>query len=71
MSNKNEGERPGSPKDKAVSPAPVSGKYLPGEHVVVRCEKFRCLAYLDPKGRWRAVHDGAELPEVLEVLGSI
>jgi hypothetical protein len=39
-----------------------------GEHVVVRCEKFRCLARLDEKGKWRDARSRDELPEVLEII---
>ena len=39
-----------------------------GERVVVRCEKFTCLAYRDSKGVWRAAKDDSELPQVLEVV---
>ncbi len=69
-----EGKAPTNPKGQKPGLPPGSVNYLPGEYVVVRCEKFRCLAYLDPKGKWRAAHGGAELPEVpevLEVIGTI
>ncbi len=41
---------------------------LMGQQVVVQCEGFRCLAYLDVEGRWRSVYDGRELPRVLEIV---
>lgn len=53
---------------------PLGGKEQPthrpavGERVIVRCPGFRCLAYLDAKGKWRDANKGTELPEVLEVL---
>jgi len=39
-----------------------------GEQVVVQCEGYRCLAYLDKDGKWRSAHSGKELPRVLRVL---
>jgi hypothetical protein len=38
------------------------------EHVVVRCEGFRCLAYRDAEGKWRNAVQHQELPPVLEVI---
>jgi putative nucleotidyltransferase with HDIG domain len=40
----------------------------PGEHVLVRCPGFRCLAYRDTKGNWRGVFGNRQLAEVLEVI---
>lgn len=40
----------------------------PGERVVVRCQGFKCLAYRDTKGVWRADKDDKELSEVLEIV---
>jgi hypothetical protein len=34
---------------------------------IVRCEGFRCAAYMDEKGVWRSVADDTKL-NVLEVL---
>jgi hypothetical protein len=44
------------------------GERLPprGQPVVVTCLCFKCIGYLDEKGRWRGRYDGRELPEVLE-----
>ncbi len=39
-----------------------------GEQVVVQCEGFRCLAYRDKDGKWRAAQGGQELPKVIKVL---
>lgn len=43
---------------------------LMGQQVVVQCEGFRCLAYLDVEGKWRSAYDGKELPRVLEIIDS-
>jgi putative nucleotidyltransferase with HDIG domain len=40
----------------------------PGEHVLVRCQGFRCLAYRDTKGIWRGVFGNRQLTDVLEVV---
>jgi len=45
-----------------------NGLPAPGEHVVVRCHGFQCLAYRDAEGRWRDVRNKNRLPEVLEVV---
>jgi len=57
------------------SAGPPSGKtrderVLPdvGEYAIVRCKEFRCLAYRDPEGKWRAATDKRELPEILEIV---
>ena len=58
----------------SIAPSPQLPQELtvvPGEYVVVRCAQFQCLAYLDPAGKWRAAHGGAELPEVLEIISRI
>jgi hypothetical protein len=34
----------------------------------VRGEKFRCLARLDEKGKWRNALSRDELPDVLEII---
>jgi len=39
-----------------------------GEIVVVRCRDFRCLAYRDHDGKWRATHADEELLDVLEII---
>lgn len=38
------------------------------EPIWVLCDGFRCLAYLDHKGEWRAFSTGEKLPKVLKVL---
>ena len=48
-----------------LTPKPVPP---PGEHVLVRCPGFRCLAYKDADGNWRDSHHGEILPNVIEVL---
>jgi predicted RNA-binding Zn-ribbon protein involved in translation (DUF1610 family) len=53
--------RPKQQREKAQVPAC-------GEKAVVRCQGFRCLAYRAADGKWRSVHSGKELPEVLEVV---
>jgi hypothetical protein len=40
----------------------------PGEHAVVRCRGFQCLAYRDSDGTWRDVRSRKRLPEVLEIV---
>ena len=37
------------------------------KEAIVRCQGFRCLAYLDSEGKWRNAYDDKELPEVIEV----
>jgi DNA-binding NtrC family response regulator len=37
-----------------------------GEPVLVQCDGFRCLAYLDPEGKWREYKNSKELPDVIE-----
>ena len=37
---------------------PVTGS---GEPVWVQCEGFRCLAYLNERGEWRAYPNGAKI----------
>ena len=39
-----------------------------GEPVWVQCEGFRCLAYLNHRGEWRAYSNNAKLPDTVEVL---
>jgi hypothetical protein len=39
-----------------------------GEPVWVQCEGFRCLAYLDDRGDWRALFDNTKLTDVIRVL---
>jgi hypothetical protein len=41
----------------------------PGVHVLVQCNGFRCLAYLDEKGVWRDAHHREEL-KVLRIISS-
>jgi hypothetical protein len=41
-----------------------------GEPVWVQCEGFRCLAYLNHRGEWRALSDNAKLTDVIKVLRS-
>jgi hypothetical protein len=36
--------------------------------VWVQCVGFRCLAYLNQSGEWRAYSSGMKLPEVVKVL---
>ena len=37
-----------------------------GEMVIVQCERFRCLGFLDRNGKWRDWIDREELPRVIE-----
>jgi DNA-binding NtrC family response regulator len=37
-----------------------------GEPVIAQCHGFRCLAYVDPEGKWREYRNSKELPEVIE-----
>jgi hypothetical protein len=39
-----------------------------GEPVWVQCNGFRCLAYLNQNGEWRAYSSGAKLSDVVKVL---
>ena len=39
-----------------------------GGPVWVQCVGFRCLAYMNQSGEWRAYSSGAKLPEVVKVL---
>jgi hypothetical protein len=39
-----------------------------GEPVWVQCDGFRCMAYLNERGEWRAYSNGAKLSDVLQVL---
>jgi hypothetical protein len=39
-----------------------------GEPVWVKCEGFRCLAFLDAQGQWRAFYDRSLLTGVVEVI---
>jgi hypothetical protein len=41
---------------------------LVGENVMVQCEGFRCMAYLDAEGKWRATYSNELLPKVIRVL---
>jgi hypothetical protein len=53
------------------SNAELSPKLPPiGEQVLVRCERFRCLAYRDAEGNWRDAYNSDILPDVIEVLPS-
>jgi hypothetical protein len=38
------------------------------EPVWVQCEGFRCLAYMNQKGEWRAYSSGVKLSDVVKVL---
>jgi len=38
------------------------------EPVWVQCDGFRCLAYLNRRGEWRAFSSGEKLPKILRVL---
>jgi hypothetical protein len=50
--------------------AKIGKKELPpiGEAVIVRCPKFRCLAYRGRTNQWWDAADGKELTDVLEVV---
>ncbi len=41
------------------------------QHVFVRCQGVRCLAFRDAEGVWRRSYSGEPLPEVLEVLSEL
>jgi hypothetical protein len=43
-------------------PAPLPAK---GEPVVAQCERFACLAYRLPNGKWMGFFNHEELPNVL------
>ena len=45
-------------------------KLRDGEPVWVQCEGFRCLAFQDKQGQWRAFFYRSEFPRVLKVLGN-
>jgi len=49
---------------KRPNPQPISPDR---DHSFVRCANFRCLAYRDRNGVWRAVFGNEELPEILEI----
>ena len=34
------------------------------EYVLVQCEGFRCLGFLDPHGKWRTASNRSELKQV-------
>jgi hypothetical protein len=36
-----------------------------GEHVVVHCQGYSCLGYLDQDGIWKSVFTGKNLPDVI------
>jgi hypothetical protein len=38
---------------------------------LVQCETFRCLAYCDKAGKWRAVHDNRELPAIKNIICAV
>jgi DNA-binding NtrC family response regulator len=44
------------------------GKSFPpvGEPVIAQCRDFRCLAYIDPDGKWWDYNNSKELPEVID-----
>lgn len=48
-----------------------TASHLPeiGAPVLVRCKEFRCLGYLDPKGKWRDFNTSEALPEVIDWSG--
>ena len=37
--------------------------------VWVQCEEYRCMAYLDAKGRWINFYTGKELKDFVSVIG--
>jgi hypothetical protein len=37
----------------------TGGRYL------VKCEKFLCFAVFDKNNKWKSLHDGRELPDVM------
>jgi hypothetical protein len=39
-----------------------------GEPVWVQCEGFRCLAFQDKQGVWRAFYDRSKLPGPVKVI---
>jgi hypothetical protein len=41
-----------------------------GEPIWVQCEGYRCLAYLNQRGEWRAYFDNSKLPDTIKVLGN-
>jgi hypothetical protein len=53
-----------------LKPPKNEKKELPpvGEAVIVRCPKFRCLAYRGRTNQWWDAIDGKELTDVLEVV---
>ncbi|MGO8764149.1 MAG: hypothetical protein ACLQSR_03320 [Limisphaerales bacterium] len=41
-----------------------------GEHVLVQCRGYRCLACRTENGTWRAVYSNQELKDVIAILPS-
>ena len=41
-----------------------------GEHVLVQCRQFRCLAYRTADGKWWTVYGNQELRDVIKVFSS-
>jgi hypothetical protein len=39
-----------------------------GEHVLVQCRQFRCLACRTEDGKWRSVYTSEELSDVIKIL---
>jgi len=40
----------------------------PNEVMLVQCERFRCLAFRDRRGKWRSPFSKMELPRVVHVI---
>lgn len=55
-------------KQRGIENVSQRAAIVPQAHITVevRCERFRCLGYLDFQGKWRSAFSGRELPEVLE-----
>lgn len=43
-------------------------KKMETDGVIVQCEGFRCLAYMDEKGRWRNLYDNSKLRGVIKIV---
>jgi hypothetical protein len=61
-----EEDRPTPP----ILPLPQVGHIMQQIGQLVQFEGFRCMAYLDESGKWRALYGGKELTGFLQIVSN-
>lgn len=57
-----------TPFEKVEEDSVQTQRVAAGKPVWVQCEGYRCLAYLNHRGEWRALANNAKLTDVVRVL---